>query len=183
MRSFCTIGSFRCRVQYPGPSQDRFPVRRLRGLVALGSLLLFPLAVWPLSAGAAAAAAPVSSLPLLPSAAPLPDAGASVLRLLGALVFVVAVFLVAVWGLRRWQRAGSIGRKGPRLTILDVQSLGGRQALYVVAYDRQRFLVGSSPTGVALLTQLPEGESEAEGPSAQASFASALHQVLSRKAS
>jgi flagellar protein FliO/FliZ len=113
---------------------------------------------------------------------PVADVGSSVLRLLGALVFVIGLFLAAVWAIRRWQQTSAVRRHGPRLVILDVQSLGGRQSLYVVAYDRQRLLVGSSPQGVTLVTHLPEADDEATSPGPQASFATALTQILNRKA-
>lgn len=114
---------------------------------------------------------------------PLPDLGSSVFRLAGALVFVVALFLIGAWGFRRWQQLKVNRTPGPRLAVIDVQSLGPRQTLYVVGYERQRFLIGSSASGLSLITHLPEGDSEAVAPPPSVSFATAFQQVIHRKAS
>ena len=118
-----------------------------------------------------------------PPLTPLPDVGSSVIRLLGALIFVVALFLAGAWGLRRWQQVQLKSAPGPRLAIIDVQSLGSRQTLYVVGYERQRFLIGSSAAGLSLVTHLPEGDCEATAPPPSVSFAAAFQQVIHRKAS
>lgn len=118
--------------------------------------------------------------------APLPevtDFSGSLFRLLGAFVLVVSLFLGGIWMFRRWQRSARNPHQGPRLRVLDVQSLGARQAVYVVAYERQRWLIGSSTAGLNLLSQLPDGveEGTAGAPSAPASFAVALQDLLSRR--
>ena len=118
-----------------------------------------------------------------PPPPPLPDLGSSVIRLAGALLFVVALFLCGAWGLRRWQQAQLTRAPGPRLAVIDVQSLGPRQTLYVIGYERQRFLIGSSASGLSLITHLPEGDSEAAAPPPSVSFATAFQQVIHRKAS
>ena len=117
------------------------------------------------------------------SPAPLPEVGSSILRLFGALIFVVALFLAGAWGLRRWQQTQRQQTVGPRLVVIDVQALGARQTLYVIGYEKQRFLIGSSATGLSLITHLPESDSEAVAPSAPVSFAAAFQQVVHRKAS
>ena len=112
----------------------------------------------------------------------LPDAGASVLRVFGALVLVIALFLAGVWLFRNWQRFATRKGGAPRLNILEVRSLGQRQAIYVVGYDQQRMLLASSPAGVALLSHLPAAEeSEPISAPAKPSFAAAFQQVLARK--
>jgi flagellar biogenesis protein FliO len=94
----------------------------------------------------------------LPS--PAPDLGFSILRLISALIFVIALFLGGVWLFRNWQRLRFSKRALPMLNILEVKSLGGRHALYVVGYERERLLIGSSPGGINLLTHLPGGDAE-----------------------
>lgn len=118
-----------------------------------------------------------------PPPPPLPDLGSSVLRLAGALLFVVALFLCGAWGLRRWQQMQLTRSAGPRLSVIDVQSLGPRQTLYVIGYEKQRFLIGSSAAGLSLITHLPEGEADAVAPPPSVSFATAFQQVIHRKAS
>lgn len=91
----------------------------------------------------------------------LPDAGLSLLRVLGALALVVALFLFGVWAYRHWQRITLYRGRAPKLALLEVRPLGNRSALYVVGYERERFLVASSPVGTQLLTRLPPSEGEA----------------------
>jgi flagellar biogenesis protein FliO len=118
-----------------------------------------------------------------PISSALPDMGASLLRVAGALVLVIAVFLGGVWLFKNWQRLTLRKGVAPKLNVLEVRSLGQRQAIYVVAYEQQRMLLASSSAGVTLLSHLPSVEEEAE-PSIVApkmSFAEAFQQVLARK--
>jgi flagellar biogenesis protein FliO len=72
-----------------------------------------------------------------------------------------------------------------------VKSLGQRQALFVVGYEKQRMLVATSPAGVSLLSHLPEAEPEEKTvtaaaaavnvPAPRLSFAEAFQHVLSAK--
>lgn len=117
---------------------------------------------------------------IAPSAS-LPDAGFSVLRVFGALLFVIALFLTGVWSLRRWQTLRPRGAHSPRLQILEARSLGGRQSLFVVGYEQQRLLIGTSPTGVQLLTRLPDADGSEPEPPAPPSFATALEQLMARR--
>lgn len=121
----------------------------------------------------------MNNMPAISSA--LPDMGASLLRVAGALVAVIAVFLAGVWLFKNWQRLAL--RKGapPKLNVLEVRSLGQRQAIYVVAYEQQRLLLASSSAGVTLLSHLPSVEAEAPAATPKMSFAEAFHQVLARK--
>jgi flagellar protein FliO/FliZ len=116
------------------------------------------------------------------SALPLPDTGVSVLRVLGALILVLAIFFGAVWLFKNSQRAFGRSKGNSQLHVLEAKSLGNRQTVYVVGYGRQRMLLGSSPTGIALVSQLPEATEveQAAGPSG-ASFVDALQSVLNRK--
>lgn len=115
-------------------------------------------------------------------AAPLPDTGVSVLRVLGALILVLAIFFGGVWLFKNSQRALGRSKGGSQLHVLEVKSLGNRQAVYVVGYGRQRMLIGSSPTGICLVSQLPEAaEAEPVATPLGGSFADALQKVLNRK--
>ncbi len=114
----------------------------------------------------------------------LPDVGASLLRVFGALALVIALFLGGVWLFRNWQRLTTRRSDAPRLNVLEARSLGGRHALYVVGYEQERFLLASSPTGVNLLSHLPaadEVEPAREPEPAAPSFTEALTQVLRGK--
>lgn len=113
-----------------------------------------------------------------------PDMGASLLRVMGALALVIGIFLAGAWLIRNWQRLAVQRGRAPKLNVLEIRSLGGRQSIYVVGYEQERFLLASSPAGVNFLTHLPgagnEGESTAEI-KPQIPFSQALVQVLKGK--
>ena len=113
-----------------------------------------------------------------------PDLGLSLLRVLGALALVLAIFFGLVWLIRNWQRLALQRGGGPRLNVLEVRPLGGRHSLYVVGYDNERFLLAASPNGINLLTHLPPVTSEptaTAAPAGKMSFGQALARVLSGK--
>ncbi|HTA31179.1 MAG TPA: flagellar biosynthetic protein FliO [Candidatus Cybelea sp.] len=121
----------------------------------------------------------MTNLPSMTSG--LPDMGASLLRVVGALAVVIALFLVGVWLFRNWQRLSMRRGAAPKLSVLEVQSLGQRQAIYVVGYEQQRLLLASSSSGVTLLSHLPSADEEPVAAAPKLSFAQAFQQVLARK--
>ncbi|MCI0535284.1 MAG: flagellar biosynthetic protein FliO [Verrucomicrobiales bacterium] len=100
-----------------------------------------------------------------PLAQPGPVTAGSIIlssvRMIGALALVFALFAGALWLFKNWQRFA--GRTGPtaKLNVLEVKSLGHRQAIYVVGYEQQRLLLAASPTGITMLTSLPSADHEA----------------------
>jgi len=114
----------------------------------------------------------------------LPDTGAALIRVLGALLLVFALLFGGVWLMKNWQRITMKKGNARKLRMLEAQSLGGRQAVYVVAYEQQRFLVAASNSGISLLSHLPEidAESVETGPvsGAPTSFMQALQSVVNR---
>jgi flagellar biogenesis protein FliO len=137
---------------------------------------------WAISSALAQTTNAASS-PLTESA--LPDPIPSLFRVFGALALVIGVFLGGVWMVRNWQRVGGQAGRQAKLTVLETRSLGNRQAIYVVGYERERFLIASSPGGVNLLSHLAtaaEGEPVGgTGATPAPSFAQALTQVLKNK--
>jgi flagellar biogenesis protein FliO len=133
----------------PGlPAARRSPVVGFGRLAAAGIQLCLVLTAAGQSTNAVALPAPA-----------LPDLGVSLLRVFGALAVVLAVFLGGVWLLRNWQRLVVQRGRVPRLNILEVRSLGGRHALYVIGFQQERFLIATSPAGVNLVSHLQnEGE-------------------------
>ena len=114
----------------------------------------------------------------------LPDVGASAIRALGALALVFAVFFAGVWLFRNGQRMAWRKSGPPKLSILETRALGNRLAIFVVGYEQRRLLVGGSPAGLTLLTELPaatETSSEAAPPPESPSFTQCLQKVLNRK--
>ena len=113
-----------------------------------------------------------------------PDVGTSLLRVMGALVLVLGIFLAGVWLFRNWQRLAVRRGRAPKLNVLEIRSLGGRQSIYVVGYEQERFLLASSPAGVNFLTHLPGAgneETSASEAKPQMPFSQALAQVLKGK--
>jgi flagellar biogenesis protein FliO len=115
----------------------------------------------------------------------LPDAGISLIRVTGALALVLGLFLSGAWLFKNWQRLALQRGHQPKLNILETRSLGARQAVFVIGYEKQRFLVATSPAGVNLLSHLPDSEKAEADPAEKTTgpmpFAQALAQVLKKK--
>jgi flagellar biogenesis protein FliO len=95
----------------------------------------------------------------------LPGSGSPVLamfRVLGALALVLGVFFGGLWVFRNWPRLACGQGKVPKLAIFEAKALGQRHTIYVIGYEQQRMLVAASPTGVTMLTALPEASREPE---------------------
>jgi flagellar biogenesis protein FliO len=117
---------------------------------------------------------------------PLPSAGPSIIRVLGALALVLGIFFGGVWLFRNWQRLTIQRGHAPKLNVLETRPLGGKHALYVIGYEQERFLLSSSPTGVTLITHLPQATEKDSADTTAAtpappSFAQALTRVLKGK--
>ena len=106
---------------------------------------------------------------------PVSSFGASLVRVLGALALVFAIFFAGIWLLRNWQRLLVKRGVASKLRIVEAKSLGQRQTIFVVGYENQRMLIASSPTGVTLLAPLPPAESE---PAAVAGPPPAFSEIL-----
>ena len=129
-------------------------------------------------------AAPLLSTNLPPISPSLPDASFSVIRVFGALVLVLGLFLAGVWLFRNWQRLTLQRGRPSQLQILEMKALGGKHALYVVGYQQQRLLLASSPSGVALVSHLPAADATEVEPAKLSSenFVQVLQQAVQAKA-
>jgi flagellar biogenesis protein FliO len=119
-------------------------------------------------------------------AGPPPSAALSVLRVLGAMALVFGLFFGGLWLWRHWQRLVLTQGRAPKLTVCEAKSLGQRHTLYVIGYEQQRMLVSASPTGVSLLTPLPDDEASdvaqsVPAPVRPAKFGALLLQAITRK--
>ena len=143
------------------------------GLLALLLLLTY----------AQAHAAPLLSTNLPPISPALPDASFSVIRVFGALVLVLGLFLAGVWLFRNWQRLTLQRGRPSQLQILEMKALGGKHVLYVVGYQQQRLLLASSPAGVALVSHLPAADATEVEPAKLSSenFVQVLQQAVQAK--
>ncbi|MCL6622431.1 MAG: flagellar biosynthetic protein FliO [Syntrophobacterales bacterium] len=94
-----------------------------------------------------------------------PDAPGSLagelLRVLGVLLGLLGLLVVGLHLARRLRLAPA--SRPPLIQVLSTHYLATRQALWVVAVGRQRFLLASSPERVELLTALPPGEEPSAG--------------------
>ena len=127
----------------------------------------------------------------LPVTLALPDTGTSaalsLIRVLGALGLVFAVFFGGLWAYRNWEKFAVTKGRAARLSVCEAKSLGQRHTLYVIGYENQRMLIASSPNGISLLTSLPSAEPEAlvsvpERPAVEIPcFSGLLTQLLARK--
>jgi len=127
-----------------------------------------------------------TNLPAKLELPPLPAAGPSIIRVMGALALVLGIFFGGVWLYRNWQRLTIQRGRAPKLNVLETRPLGGKHALYVIGYEQERFLLSASPNGVSLITHLPAAEKDSTEPTdsttqAPPSFAQALTKVLKGK--
>jgi flagellar biogenesis protein FliO len=76
--------------------------------------------------------------------------------------FTIAVDrLKLIW--RFATRRIGIKRKPKALSIRESAALGDRRFVSVIQFEHQRFLIGSSPSSVTLLSQLPDEPSISDG--------------------
>lgn len=122
--------------------------------------------------------ADAGSLPPLPST----SFGAALFRMLGSLAIVVAIFFAAAWVFRNMHRFRAQNGPQRKLQVIEARSLGARQALYVVGFEQQRLLIGSTAQGLTLLTHLPDSSAQPDaGRIVPVPFGEALMQALGRK--
>lgn len=89
-----------------------------------------------------------------------PSIGFSVLRTIGALCLVFSLLFGGAWVYRNSSRFAPRRGRAAKLKVLESRSLGHRHSIFVVGYDNQRLLLSTSPTGVTMLTHLPEASGE-----------------------
>lgn len=115
-------------------------------------------------------------------APPPPSVGFSVLRMIGALCLVFSLLFAGVWVYRNSPKFAGARNRASKLRVLESRSLGHRHSIFVVGYDNQRLLLSTSPTGVTMLSHLPEAtaqETEAEAtPDPAPNFSTAFLQAL-----
>ncbi len=61
------------------------------------------------------------------------------------------------WRSSLWKSlVGRAGRRRKTLFVRETAALGDRRFVSVIQFERQRFLVGSSPSSITLLSPLPD---------------------------
>jgi flagellar protein FliO/FliZ len=135
-------------------------------------LSFFAFAIAPVLGAEAAPLQPLSSASF----------GVALFRMIGSLAIVVALFFAGAWVFRNMHRFRAQAGPQRKLQILEARSLGARQAIYVVGFEQQRLLIGSTAQGLTLLTHLPDGVVQPEAERiVPVSFGEALMQALGRK--
>lgn len=113
-----------------------------------------------------------------------PSIGFSVVRMIGGLCLVLSLLCGGAWVYRNSARFAPGRGRGQKLKVLESRALGHRHSIFVVSYENQRLLLSTSPTGVTMLSHLPEAEqdeveTESAAPSIPPSFSNAFFQALS----
>jgi len=120
------------------------------------------------------------------SALPDPLAWTELLRVFGGLVAVIAVFVAALWLLKRLQPA--MRAAGGPIRVLATLHLAPREKLLLVQVGEQQLLLGSSAQGLTCLHVLrepvephPSAESLGGAAALPASFPDWLRRVLEQR--
>ncbi|WP_172437617.1 flagellar biosynthetic protein FliO [Acidithiobacillus marinus] len=103
----------------------------------------------------------------------------AIMQLFAALLFVLAIFFVVIWMLKRFQ-PGSLGSTAGALRVIGSLPLGARERLLLVQVGEQQLLLGVTPTGIHLLHTLETPLPETTSQSATA-FASWLRTAMERR--
>lgn len=81
------------------------------------------------------------------------------------LLALAAGRLKLVWRSVIWRSLSLVRRAGSKrkaLAVRETAALGDRRFVSVIQFERQRFLIGSSPSSVTLLAQLPDESASGE---------------------
>ncbi|MDH1102279.1 flagellar biosynthetic protein FliO [Pseudomonas mosselii] len=114
----------------------------VRGLIALGALLVSEVVI--------AAAEPNAS-----AAAPLPGGlGAQLAQMVFGLLLVVGLIFFLAWLLRRMQ--GNAQRGAQVIEIVGSRAIGPRDRLLLVQVGKEQILIGHSPGSIEALHVLAE---------------------------
>jgi hypothetical protein len=76
---------------------------------------------------------------------------------------VAAARLKVFWRSAIWTSfVRRVGSKRKTLSVRETAALGDRRFVSVIQFERQRFLIGSSPSSITLLSQLPDESASGE---------------------
>ena len=96
------------------------------------------------------------------------------IQTLGAFVFVISIFILGAWLFKRSRFFALYKGRPSQLQVIESRSIGYRNNLLVVGYDRHRYLLAASSTGVNLLAALPDAEPSRSLDADRGSFANQL---------
>jgi flagellar biogenesis protein FliO len=78
---------------------------------------------------------------------------------------LAAARLKVFWRSVIWRSLSLVRRAGSKrktLAVRETAALGDRRFVSVIQFERQRFLIGSSPSSVTMLAQLPDESASGE---------------------
>ena len=106
--------------------------------------------------------------------------------MIGGLCVVISVLMAGAWAFKNRERLVGNRIRESKLRVLESRSLGARHSICVVAYDQQRILLSTSPSGVSMLTHLPDAsqdeiEAEAKSPALPTFSEAFMHALASRR--
>ena len=78
------------------------------------------------------------------------------IQILGLVLFIVAVAFAYKHCKNATCSVRSKGKQTRKLEILETKPLGNRQFLLVVAYEKEKFLLGAHPNGLQFLSKLAD---------------------------
>lgn len=96
------------------------------------------------------------------------------IQMMGAFIFVVSIFVLGAWLFKRSRFFNLYKGGSAQLQVLESRSLGYRNSLWVVGYDRQRYLLATSANGVSLVSALPDALPAAAANTEPSAFADQL---------
>jgi flagellar biosynthetic protein FliO len=89
-----------------------------------------------------------------PTPGQAPVAPPSGLRAFGSLILVLGIAGVSLWALKKYGRGRLPGGGGGRLRIEETLALGDRRFVSILDVEGERFLLGLTPQGLALIARL-----------------------------
>ena len=78
------------------------------------------------------------------------------IQLFGLVLFIISIAFAYKHCKNATCSMRSKGNQGRKIEILETKPLGNRQFLFVVAYEKEKFLLGAHPNGLQFLTRLDE---------------------------
>jgi len=120
---------------------------------------------------------PMPAIPLLHEST---SAGSLLLNLTGALAIVVVLIIVTALLMRRTRWGGAIGSE-KSLTVRQSVTLGQRERVVIVEVGERRLLLGVTPGGISLLTELESPQAEESERVVPGSFRQTWRQTLRKK--
>ena len=120
----------------------------------------------------------IPAIPLLHEPA---SAGSMLLSISGALFLVVILIVITALLLRRSRWGGSLSSRKNLLAVKHSFVLGQRERVVIVEVADRWFLLGVTPSGITLLTEMDKCQADEEDNVSSGSFQQMLLRSISKK--